>query len=234
MELSEIEAGSKLELELIDESGDRIEPILISKFERSREEDEAVIAAPIFEGNIVPLRYNTLMNVYFTKIVRNVVNLFKFQATVKGREVTDNLQYIIIEKNSEVVKIQRREYYRLDCILDVYYRVVEAEMETSNKDSGKEKPFTRALANNLSGGGISLLLEEKIEVGKTVECEIFSERGKKIRFFGKVVRYERNENSEVYRFKAGIAYVKINENDRDDVVRHIYEQQRKLRNKGMI
>ena len=78
------------------------------------------------------------------------------------------------------------------------------------------------------------MLEEKVEVGKLVECEVFTSQDKKVRFFGKVIRYERSELEGRFKYEAGIAYIKINDNDREAVVRYIFNEQRKLRKKGLI
>lgn len=230
MELSELEIGTKLELELLNEEGTKLEPTLVSKFEWSLGIHEAVIAAPIFEGKVIPIQIDTMMNVYFTKRREKDINLFMFSAAVKGREMSENLHLLRVEQQGEIVKVQRREYFRLDCLVKVQYRLVES----LNTEYNEDNPFKKTFANNLSGGGICLMLEDKIEVGKLIECEIFNDQSRKVRFFGKVIRYERTGRDGNYKFEAGIAYIKINDNDRDAVVRYIFEEQRKLRKKGLI
>jgi len=230
VELSDIDAGTKLELELFDEAGNRLEHTMISKFEQVLESHEAVIAAPIYEGNIVPMQIDTVFNVYFTNRRRNDINLFVFSALVKNRVILDNLHFLEIEQQGEILKVQRREYYRLDCLLKVQYR----QVKSINKEYNEDIPFKKTFAKNLSGGGISLMLEEKIEVGKILECEIFNEQSRSVRFFGKVLRFERTGMEDRFKYEAGIAYIKINNSDRDAVVKYIFDEQRKLRKKGLI
>lgn len=230
MDLSDLEIGTKLKLELFDEAGKRIEPALVSEFEWSVGIHEAIIAAPIFEGNIFPIQTGTVLNVYFLNKWENVINLYKFSAMIKGRELTENIHLLRVELIGEIVKVQRREYYRLDCLVQVQYRLVSSLQAEQNQDI----PFKKTFANNLSGGGICLMLEEKIEVGRMVECEIFKDHDKKVRFFGKVIRYEKNDMEVKYKYEAGIAYIKIHDNDRETVVRYIFDEQRKLRKKGLI
>jgi c-di-GMP-binding flagellar brake protein YcgR len=230
MVVSELEIGTKLELERIKEDGTRAETLLVSEFEWFAAPGEAVIAAPILEGSIVPLHPGTLLNVFFIKRREDDIQLYKFEARVAGRERSENLHLLRIEMPGEIEKVQRRNYYRLNCSLQAQYRIVDEINEVYNEDI----PFKKTITNNISGGGVNLLLEDRIEAGKLVECEVFTSRNKKVRFFGKVVRYERNEVESKYRYEAGIAYVTIRSSDREAVVQFIFEEQRKLRKKGLI
>ena len=230
MDLTELKIGTKLELELFNESGVRMDYTLISRFEWLLDENSAMIAAPIHEGLIYPIRTGTEMNIYLTAKLENVISLYRFKARVTGRDTVDNLALLRIEAESGFEKVQRRKYFRLECSVAVKYRIVDSFNEFKNEGI----QFKKSLAINLSGGGICLLLEEKIDVGKLVECEITTYQNRVIRFFGKVIRYEKNQVESRFKFLAGIAYIKINENDREAVVKFIFNEQRILRQKGLI
>lgn len=230
MNLSDVEMGTKLELELFDNNGERSKTILISEFEWLDGINAAAIAAPIFEGNIVPLPLESVMNIYFLKRKGGMIDLYRFNAVVKGRDITENIHILMIEKQGEIEKVQRRNYFRMECYIEVRYRV----FDNNNTENNKDKPFKKTMANNLSGGGICLMLDEKIEVGSLLECEMFSEQYKKFQFFGKVVRYDQIEREGKYKYEAGVAYLEINEYDRETVVKYIFDEQRKLLRKGLI
>lgn len=230
MELSELEIGTKLELELFDDTGIRLDQTHVSEFEWFAGIQEAIIAAPLFEGNVFHIRIGAMMDVYFIKRRENDINLLKFRAVVKGREISENLHLLRIELRGKIERVQRREYFRLDCSVQVQYRIVDSLNAVHNEDI----PYKKTIANNLSGGGISLKLEDMIEVGRLVECEIFTDQSRKIRFFGKVIRYEKSDMEGKFKYEAGIAYIKINNKDREAVVRYIFNEQRKLRKKGLI
>lgn len=231
MELSEIQIGTKLELELFDEEGERLEQTLVSEFEWLEGENLAAIAAPIFEGHIVPLPIYSKLCVYFIKRIGSLPNLYRFNAIIQSRSVIDNLHILIVEKQGDILKVQRRNYFRLDCFVEVRYRIMDLEGDDTYD---KDKPYINALANNLSGGGVCLMLEEKVPAGTIVECEMFSDTSRKVKFYGKVVRFEETGKAGKYKFKAGIAYIEISDNDREVIVRYIYEEQRKLLRKGLI
>lgn len=230
MEITELQIGTKLELEPFDENGIRLDYSLVSEFEWLVDARTAMVAAPIHEGVIYQLNLGTALNVYFVKKSEYEYEMFSYKAVVKGREMNGNLALLKLEISSDIEKVQRRKYYRLGCSLPVKFRVADSMDELT----GGNIPFRKTIATNLSGGGICLLLEDRLEVGKLVECEISPEEDKAIRFFGKVIRDEKRELETRFKYSAGIAYINIDNKDRETVVKYIFNQQRKLRKKGFI
>lgn len=227
MELADIETGTRLELE--PENSTYVgKTVLVSSFDSAEGIDTALITAPISEGRIVPLDRDSVYNVCFLKRDGKMLNLYKFSAAIRERLVADNIHLLLIEKLGEIARIQRRSFFRLDCYVDVRYRVINPSDNGRNSDI----PFRKTITSDLSGGGIRLLLDEKLKPGTYLECELFSETDRKIRFYGKVVRFEYVESEGKYRYAAGIAYVDIDENDREEVIRYIFSEQRKLLKKG--
>jgi c-di-GMP-binding flagellar brake protein YcgR len=230
MKIDELQVGTKLELEPLNADGKKWESTFVSEFEWAEGENAAMIAAPINEGVVFPIHAGTYMNIYFIKRDEGGINFYRFRAVVTGRGVSGNLALLKVEVVDDIEKVQRRSYYRLDCSLSVLFRRVSSLNPVHSEDI----PFKKTLASNLSGGGIRLLLEEKIEAGKLIECEISTGEEKTIRFYGKVVRCDKRGAEGVFKYEAGIAYIKINEKDREAIVKFIFDEQRKLRKKGLI
>ena len=230
MKVSELQPGTKLELELCDEEGKKLDYSLVSEFEWLVDSKTLMIAAPIHEGVIYPLRIRTTINVYFIRKAGWEYELYLFKAIISGREMNENIALLRIAVISDIERVQRRQYFRLGCSLPVKFRVVESMNEMVNESI----QFRKTIADNLSGGGICLLLEDKLDVGKLVECEITTGEKKEVKFFGKVIRYEKSELEGKFKYEAGIVYIKINNNDREAVVKYIFNEQRKLRKKGLI
>lgn len=230
MELSDIVIGTKLELEVEGNTADDDRHVFTSQFEWLEEDNKAVIAAPIYEGNIIPLETGTLADIYFLNNRRKLIDLYSFRAVIRGRSMMDNLHILLIEKLGEIKKIQRRSYYRLDVLLEVRYRVVSH----FDKEYDVGLPYKRTLATDLSGGGISLILEEKLERGSLIECEINNAQTEKISFTGKIARCERIVRDSRYKYLAGVEFTDISDNSRERVIRYIFSEQRKLIKKGMI
>ncbi len=228
MELTDIETGTRLELEPEYGTDSERKPVYVSSFEWAEGRDSALITAPISAGRLVPLEKGAVYNICFLNKEGKLLNLYKFRAVVRERLVIDNMHLLLIEKLGEIARIQRRNFFRLDCYVDVRYRVIKSISDDDNCDI----PFRKTITSDLSGGGIRLLLDEKIDPGTYLECELFTETDRKIRFFGKVVRFEHIGSGGKYRYAAGVAYVDIDEKEREDVIKYIFEEQRKLLKKG--
>jgi Predicted glycosyltransferase len=229
MEIAQLKIGTKLELELNSESEKKLDYTLTSGFEGMEDSNIILIAAPIRESVVYPIHIGTVLNIYFVLKAEHDYELYMFQSMVSARDTRDNIALLKIEQISEITRVQRRAYFRLGCSMPVKFRLVENMNEMVNKNI----QYRNTIASNLSGGGMCLLLEENIEVGKMVECEIYTEE-KVIHFFGKVVRHDKSPYEGKYKYEAGIVYIRINNNDRESVVKFIFNEQRKLRKKGLI
>jgi len=227
MQVKDIKTGTKLNIEVYDDN-QKIDKPLVSQFEYSEGDRYVVFQTPMYKGNYYHLRINTLLNVIF--FYKDKV--YAFRGKVSERFSTNELHFVKVEVLSEIINIQRRRDYRLSCILEIKYRVVEL-------DGLKLKPvkeeFTSTRTVDISGGGVCIVLNEELPVNTYVECIVDLKKNTSISFIGKIVRIEKNEDENVYyKYKAGLSYQIINNNDRENIVKFIFKEQRKLRRKGII
>ncbi len=226
MTLSDIKPGTKLEIEMTDHLGKRTGPVLVSELEWIESDGTLCIAAPIHEGLVYPIRVGTLMNLYF--YCEN--ELFTCSAVVMSRYIKDNLPLLNIQTTSSLEKIQRRQYYRFEYSLPVEYKIVE----TLNSETNEPIPFCKTITRDIGGGGVSILVIDKAELKNVVECRLSISEEKTVSFFGEVVRVTKLSNEEKYNYNIGISFSKIENKDREEIIKFIFQQQRKLINKGLI
>ena len=226
MKITEVKIGTRLELEVFDDFGEKITPNFSSQLEWADDEDTAVVAAPIFEGNIYPVRIGWKMNVYFI----SKDDLYKLRARILNRGMKENIAHIKIEILGDIEKIQRREFFRFEYTIPASYRVVES-LYDEEKDKEPMKP---AATRDLSGGGVCIKLEEQVNINKLVECELDLGDKKKVSFIGKVVRSTKRPEDPKYGYEIGILFKKIENRDKEAIIQFIFQEQRKLRRKGLI
>lgn len=229
MNITDLKAGTRLELEIRERDNEQEFRTFVSEFEWMQEDGALVIAAPIYEGNVYPVRIGTPMNVYFSQKDGEKAGQFRFKARVTGRGVIQNLAMLKIVMDSRIESIQRRQYFRQECSAPIQFRVVD----TMNPAMNKGIPFIASITRDLSGGGLCMYLEEKIDKDELVECELTLEE-EIVRFYGKVLRVTRLETEGKFKFEAGIAFRKIENKEREAVIKYIFKEQRKLRKKGLI
>jgi c-di-GMP-binding flagellar brake protein YcgR len=225
MKLSDLNLGLKFELEIYNELDEIIKPSFVSQLEMIIDENRALIAAPIHEGVIYPVRVGSIMNVFF---IQNKED-YRFRAMVSSRGIKDNIAMLNIEIGSEIQRIQRRQFFRFECTVPIKYRIVDfldAEYEKA--------PFKKTSTRDMSGGGLCFAAEEKIEAGTIIECELSLFENKTISFFGKVLRSIIRENNKKGIYEIGIEFKKIENKDREALIGYIFLEQRNLRKKGLI
>lgn len=225
MEITRLMTGTKLELELYGDNGEKIMPTFVSQFEWLEDENTAVIAAPIFEGVIYPVRVGWNMYVYF----QNRPDLFCFRAVVTGRGINNNIAYLRIVIQSAIEKIQRRYFYRFDCSLPIKFQPIYP-----GKGLEGEEPYKTSYTRDISGGGVCIKLEEKMDDKELIACELELFEHKIISFTGRIVRFYTREDDEIYKYEMGVLFEEIDSQDNEAIIRYVFEEQRKLRKKGLI
>ncbi len=229
MKISELQTGTKLELDLLElDEQDRFRKA-VSKLQ-GIDGNNLLIDAPMHGSVLYPVHIGAALNVFFSRKTDKQIDVLRFKARVTGRESSGNLALLRIEAESDIQMVQRRQFFRLDCSLPMKYRSVV----TMNPEYNKEIKFIHTISRNLSGGGLCICVGDRVNIGETLECEVELCTGCSIRFYGTVVRGEENELGSKYKYLAGVAFKKIENRDREIVVKYIFEQQRKLRKKGLI
>jgi c-di-GMP-binding flagellar brake protein YcgR len=167
------------------------------------------------------------MNVIFSK--ENDTYMFKAKAV--QRFYDDNLAMIKVKPLTPIRKIQRRSFFRMDCILNVRYRALD-NIVISDDDIKGEGEFYKAKTKDISGGGICMLTDVRLE--KSSYIEAFIQLDKEVRFIGEVVRSNvlRKRGRPLY--EAGVEYKKIENRDREKIIGYIFEVQRDRLKKGWL
>jgi len=226
MNYTDLQIGTKLELEIYDMMGDVIEHQFVSELEWIEEGNIAFIAAPISEGVVYPVRIGSKLNAYFI----NRDDLYRFKAKVISRGMKDNIALLKVLVEEEFEKIQRRQFFRFDCSVPVKFRVIYS----MRPDDNEKILFIKTFSKDLSGGGLCMVTEERVNIDELVECIITLDNEKVISFKGKVVRSERLELDDRIKYETGITFKKIEDRDREAIIGFIFREQRKLRKKGLI
>ena len=147
----------------------------------------------------------------------------------------------VMELTSNLRKYQRREYYRFSCALDMCARnLEEEEIEALEKNSPYELqpglPIKHSVIVDISGGGLRFLSSQKYEPGSLILCSYHllkdGER-KKYDVVGKVLAVKELENRRGM-FEHRVQYYNLDVNTREEIIRFIFEEERKSRKKERL
>lgn len=182
------------------------------------ESDQLFIEVPFDErGATKSLYAGDLLKVSYISNV-DKVNYF-FDAYVRGMLQDNNIRQYIIDKpaKSEISKVQRRSFLRVDAELEVAGRV------------GSDRFL--AVTVDISGGGLSMMTPTKLYENDTIECWLLiqyrNEQIEHVPFQGEIVRIK--EEDEGYLLM--VRFTNIAESDRQKIVKYCYEKQLELRKK---
>lgn len=199
---------------------------------------ELEITMPTEDGKIVVFQVGIECQFYFY----TQKGLFTCDAVITGRARRDNFLVLMARVTSPMKKFQRRDYYRVNCLLDFsYYKITDevAALETTedlfeeitNPDYIIQKMLART--RDLSGGGIRFNANEILKKGDKLLCVLHLQNDKMDRMFYLVSEVidcnpiEQVRDKWVVRAK----WIFKNLKDRDLIVRYVFEEDRKLRKK---
>ncbi|MTI48011.1 flagellar brake protein [Sporosalibacterium faouarense] len=212
--------GDRLELYNITRSREKKK--YISQMLDIIDERNYTISGPLKNRNIVPFYINNIIEVAYYK--ENKGKYF-FEAIVK-KVINKNMYKLVVEKTSKIRKIQQRNFYRLD------YSLPALKIYKITKDGIEKEIKEECSTENISGGGIGLLSNYSHDKGDLVELKLELDRFV-ITIHGKIVRID-NANNPQYKYTLGVKFSEIDDTDRERIIKFIFNQQRKLRKKGLI
>ena len=199
---------------------------------------ELEITMPTDEGKIVVFQVGIECQFYFY----TQKGLFTCDAVITGRARRDNFLVLTARVTSPMKKFQRRDYYRVNCLIDfAYYKITDevAALETTedlfeeitNPDYIVQKMLGRT--RDISGGGIRFTSNEILKKGDKLLCVLRLENDKMDHMFYLVAEVIDCSTIEQVRDKWVVRakWIFKNNKDRDLIVRYVFEEDRKLRKK---
>lgn len=228
--------GNRIEIQAVE----RVRPaneneskkVYITQVRDIMSDDQLEIFMPMEKSKVILLPVNTEFDMYFY----TPQGLYQCFANVIDR-YKDGTQYVLLmELTSNLRKFQRREYYRLSCALEMNSRPLEKE----EKEAMDQKadlylapglPLKRSVVVDISGGGIRFISSYKYEPNAFCYCKynlIIDGVSKEYSLITKVLTVRELENRPgVFEHRA--QYVDIDTFEREEIIRFIFEEERKHR-----
>lgn len=230
-----VNVGDKLELETIeglnDEGVSQERKNYRSVLYDIVSEDQVKIAMPMEQGKVILLPVDGEYNLcFYTKS-----GLYQCLARVIDRYKTDNLFILLMELTTDIMRYQRREYYRLNCVLDMKCREITDGDVSSLSERVRfldtDITFNDGIMVDISGGGARFISRTRYAKNSSIMF-VFSlyVNGKLTEYksVGKVLLSERLENRDD-EYEHRIQFVNIMNDDRESIIKYIFEEERKIR-----
>lgn len=169
--------------------------------------------------------------------------LYFFTSKILGKKIDDQIPLYLISWPERVKRQQRRNYYRLPCVQEIYFWILPPARDT---EVNWEKKFDAAVRNNmnmdqleetlgepknavtsdLSGGGLSFVYPNFFSEGTVLAIKLFLQSKREEKDFllkGKIVWTRKmEEGSRSVRYRYGVQFIDLSEKVREEIVRFVF------------
>jgi c-di-GMP-binding flagellar brake protein YcgR len=163
--------------------------------------------------------------------------LYQCFARVTDRYKDNNVFVLILDLTSNLRKYQRRQYYRFSCALNMDSRPLKEEeisaAEREHKLLEPGLPLKRSIIVDISGGGLRFVSDYRYEEKSMILCRynlIIADRDKQYDLVAQVLSVHELDNRPGV-FEHRVQYVNMDVDDREEIIRYIFDEERKSRHK---
>lgn len=195
------------------------------------EGDLIIAAMPIYEGHLVALEAGSALETYFY----TAKGIYKADCSIVSRGKEGNVYMMKLALTTELKKFQRRQYYRLPCSIEAIVQPLQITEVMYYSKYHELLLDTRAIIDSgmivdISGGGIRMMTERRyakddyLLLRFPIEMHIGVEQ---MNLMGRIVASLESSNRKNY-YDNRIQFKEIPAEQRDLLVKYIFEQQRKI------
>jgi len=231
-----VEVGNRVELQLVERLRDseKSKKVYQSEVYDVLSEDRLEITMPIEQTKLILLPVDSECDV----VLYGKGGLYQCFARIIDRYKTNNVYILVIELVTNLRKYQRRDYYRYSCALEMCTRELEeAEIKAIEQNEDYDLtpglPLKQSLIVDLSGGGLRFLASHKYDPKSLIYCTyqlLVKGQSKKYELVGKILSVKKSDN-KLGAYEHRVQYINIDETTREEIIKYIFEEERKERRK---
>lgn len=245
-----IQIGNKIEMRAVSKralNADLVDAeVYISQFLQWEDNNVAIIAIPSYKGCLVPLHVDEIYELQF--VTRG--GLYRCRGKIiKRSKSSENIAVAEVRLVSALEKFQRRQFYRMNCIMPLNYAVLtevqkelykekkrclslEQKLSIEKKLESQEMVFHKATILDISGGGIRFNSSVQQETGDIclLQPALPEIIRKKIPFlFGRIISSRPLLNKETVAFDNRVEFVEISSAEQEQIITYIFKEERDKR-----
>ena len=238
-----IKVGDKIELQAVDRATEgksaevlpgRVDKVYNSSVQEILSEDTLKITMPMEKTKLILLPvYSEYDLVFFTD-----AGLYQCFARIIDRYKSNNVYILVVELTSNLRKYQRREFYRFSCALEMCARNLEEEEIQAIESKTPYVltpglPLKQSIIVDISGGGLRFISVQKYDPDSLLYISYHLLKGgerKRYEVIGKVLSVRELENRPGS-WEHRVQYYDMDSNTREEIIKYIFEEERKSRRK---
>ena len=194
-------------------------------------EDRIKVAMPFEQGKMVLLPVDEEFNLCFY----TPNGLYQCLGRVSDRYKSDKIYVLVMDLTTDIRKYQRREYYRLNCVLDMKSTMINQADVASFSEKvhfiDTDLTFDNGTMVDISGGGARFISKVKYPKDSNIlfTFNLFvNDMNTAYKLLGKVLVSQEIANREG-EYEHRIMFVNIMNDDRENIIKYIFEEERRIR-----
>lgn len=237
MDLGIFEAGVKLDIRKVSHNeSEEILAVYRSQVYDTISNGKIKIEMPTVQGKLIVLQLEGVYSLVFF----GEKAMYECNGKVINRYKTNNMFIAEIEIISQPKKIQRREYFRMECMLDAKISKITKEEQKLDgvgdimkfRMIKPQQEFDCTIVD-ISGGGARLVCDEAMELETEVLLDFDAIVGGYVQLYqlrGHIVKVSPSQNNgEKYELR--VEFTCLQPQIRESLIRYIFEaERRKIRN----
>lgn len=236
-----ISLGDKIELQEVEHSvsasPDKQKKTYHSTVYEILTEDTMEITMPMEQTKLILLPVDAEYDLVFY----GSTGLYQCFVRIVDRYKSNNVYILRVELTSDLRKYQRREYYRFGCALEMGSRKLSEDEVKAVEDKEpyilqSGQPMRRNVIVDISGGGLRFMSVEKYEPGSLIFCNYFLVKDgqrKQYEVIGRVLSARELQNRPGT-YEHRVQYHDLDVNVREEIIRFIFEEERKSRKRDRL
>ncbi len=209
-------------------------------------EDTLSILMPIEGGRVIPLTVGERYSLcFYTK-----KGLYQCKSVITDRGRIDNVYVLTVQITSQLEKYQRRQFYRLEYLLEIKYRILsDMEISIMNKlrnnnyeNEAEQQSFINSMDAlqkdrlsgtilDISGGGARFVSEQNHERGNILEMfmEFDNSLGSKDFIIQALILSSNRMVNRQGFYEHRVQFRDISKEEREAIIKFIFEEERRQR-----
>ena len=226
--------GNRIELQGVTvnpETGEEEKKIYVSEVYDLITDERIDLMMPLAKGQLRLLPVDARYQIVFY----GKRGLYECDGIISDRYRSNNIFILTMDLLSPLKKLQRREYYRFTCVIDMKIRQLrdnERKLLQANRyfPINKTEPMDDATIVDISGGGMRMI--SKIRYDENVWAYVTFElpngsSPQKFQMFTRMLRVSELENRPGF-FEHRMQFIIIDEERREDIIHYIFEEERRM------
>ncbi|MGE5653966.1 MAG: flagellar brake protein [Bacillota bacterium] len=181
------------------------------------------ISAPTERGRVLDPPAGTSI----TLMVNEAGTLKSYGSTIERTRLGQVPLWVVAKPVAEPAEAQRRGFYRLETFLSMTFAFADPQVKVVTEYN------EQGVVCNLSGGGLGMIYAHRVSIGSTLGM-LLPLGEFRLALWGKVMRCDPLTNPKLTRYLLGIQFLSISQRDQDLVIKYIFKEQLRQRQKGLL